>query len=396
MRIANTLGRVCRSCVVVAAAIATSGLGRPAGAAPAPSPDSLGPKLTFSGAWAHDAHRVLSPSAGEGSPSQHYFLLAFDAQDRVRDGLDVEAFVSFMDHGGLGVRGRSGDIQGISNIEALPSQRLYEAWAQATLGDGAASVLVGLYDLNRDFYSIRASKLFLNASHGIGPEIGLSGLAGPSIYPNTSLALRAQVRAAEGVLFRFAVLDGVPGAPGHPGSFAIHLGADDGALLVGEADVIPGGSGPLRVAAGVWAYTARFDGARGIRGSGSRGAYVFTEGELAGCEGDGPCLRAFLRAGHAAPDFNPISNSLGAGVTLEGGPRGSSVGVAWAMAHTGMVFDGATGYPHGTEGNLEITARVPIIPGVEILPDLQIIRAPGMDPTSPRVAVASVRLALGF
>jgi porin len=92
---------------------------------------------------------------------------------------------------GLGNQGGApstlvGDAQVTSNIEA---------WLQQTLGT-RASVLVGLYDLNAEFDVNRTGSLFLNSAHGIGTPFGLSGRNGPSIFPVTSLAVRARVRVA--------------------------------------------------------------------------------------------------------------------------------------------------------------------------------------------------------
>jgi porin len=57
-------------------------------------------------------------------------------------------------------------------------------------------VKIGLYDLNSEFDVIEAAALFLNPSHGIGPDFAQSGRNGPSIFPVTSLAIRGEYRLA--------------------------------------------------------------------------------------------------------------------------------------------------------------------------------------------------------
>lgn len=61
-----------------------------------------------------------------------------------------------------------GDLQGISNIDAPHAWRVYEFWYE--FGDGPWSIRTGLYDLNSEFDTIDAGGLFLNSSHGIGPD----------------------------------------------------------------------------------------------------------------------------------------------------------------------------------------------------------------------------------
>jgi carbohydrate-selective porin OprB len=175
---------------------------------------------------------------------------------------------------GLGNQGGApstlvGDAQVTSNIEAPLSWRLYEAWLQQTLGT-RASVLVGLYDLNAEFDVNRTGSLFLNSAHGIGTPFGLSGRNGPSIFPVTSLAVRARVRVARRGHVQAAVLDGVPGDPADPGGTVVRFGEDDGVLVASEVGVYLGGDSPARAAVvdrtidvdapgklalGAWTYT---------------------------------------------------------------------------------------------------------------------------------------------
>jgi porin len=125
-----------------------------------------------------------------------------------------------------------GDAQGVSSISAPNAVKLYEAWVQKNFVGNHLSVLVGLYDLNSEFYTLQSARLFLNSSFGIGPEFALSGVEGPSIFPDTSVGMRIAFKPAEGVVIRTAVLDGVP-VDRPNGSHGI-FEAGDGALIVGE------------------------------------------------------------------------------------------------------------------------------------------------------------------
>ena len=117
-----------------------------------------------------------------------------------------------------------GDAQGISNIETgVRATRLYEAWVEQRFASDHASLKFGLYDLNSEFDAIESAALFLNPSHGIGPDFSQSGLNGPSIFPTTSLALRGDLKVTDNWLVRAAILDGVPGDPDRPKRTAIKL-----------------------------------------------------------------------------------------------------------------------------------------------------------------------------
>jgi len=67
-----------------------------------------------------------------------------------------------------------GDAQGVSNISAPNSLKLYEGWIQKNFSHNQASVLAGLYDLNSEFYRLQSAGLFLNSfvwnGTGVLPE----------------------------------------------------------------------------------------------------------------------------------------------------------------------------------------------------------------------------------
>ena len=151
----------------------------------------------------------------------------------------------------LGTHGRTpdrlvGDAQGVSNIAAPAGVRLEEAWLQQNLLANRLSLLVGRYDLNSEFYRLQSAAVFVNSSFGIGPEPAQSGTGGPSIFPQTSVGARIDVKPAPNAVWRLAVLDGVPvDRPRH--STAV-FAAGDGAPLVGEMALLsrPDSATPMR------------------------------------------------------------------------------------------------------------------------------------------------------
>jgi porin len=66
----------------------------------------------------------------------------------------------------------------------------------------------------------------------MGPEFSQSGRSGPSVFPNTSVGGRFEVKPVEGLVLRSAVLDGVPVE--RPTGWDV-FAKGDGLLIVGEA-----------------------------------------------------------------------------------------------------------------------------------------------------------------
>ena len=195
-----------------------------------------------------------------------------------------------------------GDAQGVSNISAPNTVKLYEAWVQKNFLENQGSLLAGLYDLNSEFYTLQSAGLFLNSSFGIGPEFSQSGVEGPSVFPDTSVGMRLAFKPIEGVVLRAAVLDGVP--VDRPNGSRGVFESGDGALFVGEVAFLDRpelratpwsgrfrlgrqallGGYDQKTAIGAWYYTASFadlsekqpDG-QPVRHRGSAGFYVLTD-----------------------------------------------------------------------------------------------------------------------
>jgi porin len=228
-----------------------------------------------------------------------------------------------------------------SNIETgVQAVRLYEAWIEQSFADGKVSLRAGLYDLNAEFDALEASGLFINPAHGIGTDFSQSGRNGPSIFPVTSLGLRAQFTLGEQTTLRLAVLDGVPGDPVRPRRTAIKLGKGDGALLAAELDRK---IGDWRLIAGYWGYTAPFEdplasaqaGAPVLR-KGAQGAYLRGEGLISGAA-QGRGLDAFFRLGWANGRFHAVEKFASAGLRWRGPIAArpndqAGIAVAWSGA----------------------------------------------------------------
>ncbi|MFL6618742.1 MAG: carbohydrate porin [Povalibacter sp.] len=331
--------------------------------------------------------------------------LTFDADGAQLFGVDgLEIFGYLLYNNGHSIDELSNAAQGISNIESTRALRLYELWTEWKFGAQDHSVRFGLYDLNSEFDSIEAAGLFINPSHGIGPDFSQSGENGPSIFPVTSLGLRARANTGAWT-FQAAVLDAVPGDPDHPDRTGMHLSSNEGALLVGEMNYRVASG--VRIGTGYWRYTSDFSaiettGSTELTRSGNAGAYVLAESPLLLSNENDRGMRVFARTGFAEDRINPIHRYYGAGAVYTGltaqRPE-DQLGFAIAVAKLGAPYIevqqsngfSATRY----EYDFELTYRLDVNEWLTLQSDVQYMRNPGMDPSLKSAWALGLRFELG-
>lgn len=327
-------------------------------------------------------------------------------------------------HGGQ-ASGLAGDAQGVSNIAAPTQFRLYEAWVQFNTADGRLSVLAGQYDLNSEFYRLDSAGLFLNSSFGIGPEFAFSGNDGPSIFPDTSLGLRAGFKLSDNIVIRAAVLDGVP--VHRPEDAAGIFSGDDGLLLAGEMAYLtrPGQREPMenmrsligrasalapyddKIAIGGWYYTAKFPdqseaGSLGepTRHHGTGGLYLLMDALLYQPQAN-PDLRVsgFLQAGIGSNRVNRFHSYFGFGLTATGlipDRASDELGIATAVGGDASHYVQAqelAGVPvTSSEIAVEFTYLAQIADWLAVQPDVQYVIHPNTDPQIANALVFQLQL----
>jgi porin len=291
---------------------------------------------------------------------------------------------------------RVGDLQVVSNIDTSGGWRLFEFWYE--FGDANWSVRTGLYDLNSEFDANETGGLFLNSSHGIGGEFGMSGRNGPGIFPVSSLSLRAAMQLGPATA-RVVVMDGVPGDPAKSSSNRIDLSGEDGALTVYEIDAPYAESARLWL--GYWRYSAEFEKVDGAGfGRGNDGWYVGSESALRLGSREASW---FIRFGQADERFNLVSGYVGLGAVVkapfEGRPA-DQLGIAVASAHAGDLYrDAITAMGERAsrhETTWELTYQVRLNEHVLIQPDIQYVRNPSLSQDLDDAWVVGCRIQLAF
>ena len=249
-----------------------------------------------------------------------------------------------------------GDSQVVSNIDNGQMIRLYELWYLQHHDQWQWQA--GLIDLNGIYDAIDTAALFLNSSHGIGPDFSQSGDNGPSIFPVTSLAINLQWQLTPQWQWQLGVFDAVPGDPDHPSRNVIHVSRHEGALLASELTRVSKG---LRTTLGAWHYTEPVIANNQPQGR-NNGQYFIIEQP----NEDG--MAWWLRHGHARSSLNDIARYTGAGLThpFADGSAGISVAHAEFSEHAGR----------GAETTWEVTYAFSINEMFSLQPSLQRVQQP--------------------
>ena len=283
-----------------------------------------------------------------------------------------------------------GTVQGISNITAPNTWKLYELWLEQHLFDDKLSILFGLYDLNSEFDVKEASSIFINPSHGIGPDFSLTGKNGPSIFPTTSLSLRLNYNVTDQLSFKLALLDAVPGNLNNPNGTHILLEKDDGLLFATEINYYSDNVSQsyFKYAIGAWIYSEKFEShINGLNNKfGNYGVYVFAEKFLipfGNNENEG--LIGFIRLGIAEKQINQICTYYGAGVNFIGlisGRNSDVLGIAISACQNSSDFVSTYNLlnPYSNVKNfeyiIELTYQLGIFDSIQLQPDVQYVVNP--------------------
>jgi porin len=302
---------------------------------------------------------------------------------------------------------------GLDNIETpegANTTKIYQAGIQQTFLDEQLSVLVGLYDLNSEFYVTESSKIFIHPTFGIGAEMAGTGQNGPSVFPTTSVGIRAKAGTA-GYYLQAVILDGVPGDPNNLHGTHVQFNKGDGALDVLEGAI------PLseaenahnnKLALGVWQYTARFDDwvDKDINGvpvkSRSYGYYaVIDKVLLYKPGGNDESINGFVRAGKTNADAEPSEFDMAwsAGLVFTGlfdGHEQDQLGIAYAQEQNGEKYRAASGSTVANEKSFELTYRYQAIPGLVLQPIVQYLLNHSNDPAQNKSWWLGLRFEVTF
>ena len=303
-----------------------------------------------------------------------------------------------------------GDAQAVSNIEAREHWRMYELWTDWAIGARrAASLRVGLYDLNSEFDTSEVAALFINSAHGIGTAFAQTGHNGPSIFPVTSLAARLRWQATSTFFAQLVALDAVPGDPDHPSRNTIKLDRDEGTLWVAEVGRQANDQRLRKIAAGAWTYTAAFDDLIRNENLPARrhdniGAYALAESRVwDGASDNDVRVDAYARAAWANGRINRFDKSFALGIVATGllpARPADRLGLALAIARNGghyrrtQELEGMA--TDASECAVELTYRAELGEWLTVQPSLHHVINPDTNPSRKDALAFALRFELSW
>lgn len=322
---------------------------------------------------------------------------------------NTSLLIHFLGNGGGSPCELVGASQGISNIEAVPTWKLYQFLLEKKFFNESLSLALGLYDLNSEFDVRETSGIFINPSHGIGDELAKSGLNGPSIFPTTSVGLRIKYESLTGRYLQVVALDAVPGNPENPYGTHISWNKQEGLLLVSEIGLQNTENETLnsKVAIGSWVYSKKTITSPSLISDvmqlqNNYGFYFTAERVLyKNVENAGLGLKGFVRLGYANTNINPVDFYIGTGLNFSGLLKADDkFGIAMAFAHNSSSYRKIAKLNDEIikeyEINFEATYLLKLTPWLTIQPDIQYIVNPSYCTKSGSAFVVGSRFEINF
>ena len=180
----------------------------------------------------------------QGVGYEHRFELDFDTDLGKLAGWDgATTHVSVYQIGeanGLPQLSFTGSIADPSNIEALPSTRLFTAWFQQNWFNDKVSLRVGQIAADDEFFISPTATNLVNSTFGWATALASNQLQGGPVYPLADPGVRLQVKPTDEITFLTAVFSGAPAGanctmlPQQCNRYGLTFSLSGGALWIGE------------------------------------------------------------------------------------------------------------------------------------------------------------------
>ena len=325
------------------------------------------------------------------------------------------------------------NLQPVSNLEATRDTKLYQAFIEQTLFNGALVIRLGQEGANDQFMNSQYATLFLNSSFGFPPLAALTLPSGAPNYPLAAPFVRVQYQPTSQITLAGAVFSGDPAPPGaqpdpqlrDAGGTAFRLNDHMLAFAelwyrINQEDGATGLPGTYKL--GAWYHSGHFaDQFRDTAGlslaapastgvprdhTGDVAVYAIADQMIWRATGSGPRgIGAFAEIMAAPPAYNVSNLFLAAGLNWTGPfeARDSDVlgvAVSWLgispdkrrlgdelAAQSGQGPGQGPGYANN-ETIIEATYLVQATPWLTLQPDLQLVLNPGAGLLRPAGAKA--------
>jgi porin len=325
------------------------------------------------------------------------------------DGLDP--------HGSSLTRNDVRDYNVLSNIDAVHSPRLYEAWLEQNLDGGRFSIRAGQLPIDTEFFLSTNETLFINSAFGVLPSITQN--VNVAVYPVAAPGVRLRAILNDSWSLQGGAFDGDVGDlhTNNRNGLRFNLNGSDGAFLIGElaytlhpppAAPRDGKQTPPPVLSGTYKLGAAYDtndfpdDTTGQSRHGNYGVYVIMDQNVWQASGSpGPGLQAFGRVSVAPADRNQVEFYTDGGLDYTGlipGRTQDVLGLGLSYTRLSNELRNAQGntYPNHYETIVELTYQAVVTPWMNVQPDLQYIFNPGALGTQADALVLGLRFSLTF
>jgi porin len=352
-------------------------------------------------------------------------------------GASTHVTVFNIHNGGRTAAENVGSIADPSNIDALPTTRLFTAWFQQNFGGDRVSIRLGQLAADDEFITSPTAGGLINGTFGWAGVLAANMINGGPAYPLAMPGARLAVKPTADLTLVAAVFSGDPAGancmddPQECNKHGTTFSFSGGALWMGEAQYAVnqdkkaiGLPGVYKL--GVWYETADFaDQHYGLDAFGNvvsladpavvdplnhRGDWgVYGVADQMVWRAGKSSVNLFVRAGASPSDRNLISFYLDGGIGVKGPFHGRNddvltFGVAYAkisrdaaaLDRDMLAFNGPP-YPiRDEEVVFEVSYQAQIAPWWILQPDLQYIVHPGgnvPDPNDPNATVGNAFIA---
>jgi len=313
-------------------------------------------------------------------------------------------------HGNGLSRDYLGNLLTASNIEALPTVRLYELWFEQRAFDDRLGLKFGQIAADTEFFVSKSGALFINGTFGWPAFTGVNLPSGGPGYPFATPGVRVKLGAdSDPVNILAAVFNGDPArqcgddaqrcdrygtsfrlqdAPlaMQEAQFRYSQGRDDsglaGSIKLGAFEHFGNFSNLRYDTAGGALGSAASNGVAGVL-KGDWGLYGVWDQQI--WKDAGKNAAVFLRLAGAPQDRNTVNLYVDGGVTFSGliaerPDDAFGIGLAYARISDyarGFDSDSSLSVLRRSEAALELTYQAQIVSGWNVQPDFQYIFRPG-------------------
>lgn len=309
-------------------------------------------------------------------------------------------------------RGLSGnntlDLFTVSSIEAYPSVKLYDLWAEQKLAGGLAAIRLGQLAASSEFFANPTAAPFVSSAFGWPPSFGNDLASGGPAYPLATPGARLKMTPRDNITFLAGIFDDNPAGPYRPGVNSIlpqvrdrngtAFRLQDPPLVMTEAALTYNQSQDSTLPPGTlkagyfydFGSFAALNTPASVNFRGNHGIYGMITQSLARMTGAGGAGSAvFARVSCTPGDRNLIDLYFDSGITIQGLIPSRQYDIAGLAMAYGRLSPALARLDASEarmvpdyQAEIEATYQIAVTPGLSVQPDFQYVIHPSANTVS--------------